>query len=161
MISKDIPCRQNAFTLTYWLKISQFWFEDTPQLISGFLASESKFPLKKAEYVQRGNESMDSCPFSSDHLFYETPGYLLYWEIANAKMVQITNVWWKISIAYSHTSVVKTPKKNQFAPAFVVAECERTLIKHNNHAKWIWDLSIYVILRLKYRSVIRQGLIIS
>ena len=36
-----------------------------------------------------------------------------------------------------HIQVWRTPKKNQFAPAFVVAECEQTLIKHNNHAKWI------------------------
>ena len=199
--------------LIYWLKISQFWFEDTPQLISGFLVSESKFPLKKAEYVQCGSENVGSYPFSSDHLLLRdtrvsfilrdserkngtdenapppamhTPQARTPPEHTNKPpphtpppVNRMTNRCKNITLPQTsfaggnnecydekfqlhiHIQVWQTNKTHQFAPDFVVAECKRTFIKHNNHAKWIRDLSMYVILGLYEISTVPSCFVTS
>ena len=52
-------------------------------------------------------------------------------------------------------------QKYIFAPAFAFAQCERTLVKHNNHAEWIWDLSMYVTLRLYEISTVPSCFVTS
>ena len=147
--------------LTYWLKISLFWFEDTPQLISGFLASEYKFPLKKAEHAQCGNEAMDSYPFSSDHLLLRDTRVSFILRDSERENGTNNECMMKNFNCVFIYKCGKHRKKHQFTPTFIVAECERTLIKHNNHAKWIWDLSMYVILRLYEISTVPSCFVTS